>query len=181
MSALQEDPFIYYVGKSGVTSSHWGTQDLHQTLIAEEGDGIDRECPQAVQYETFEEDPHSFFSDAHSHAVEDPPVLPPTGPWHLQPGFHHIHGSGKSPGHHSGYSTCHQYCKCTWGQKGLALSSSIMSIFTKTQTFFCTAVIKSHVLCIGIVTTTSLMFFRTEVGIHRLLKLLCCCTVMPCN
>ena len=94
-------------------SSLRGIEKFHETLVGEEGDGVDGEGPQAVQGKAFEEDPHSLLSEAHSHAVEDPAVLPPAGPRHLEPGFDHIHGRGEGPGHHARHAARHQYCKCT--------------------------------------------------------------------
>ncbi|KAG7226914.1 hypothetical protein INR49_022209 [Caranx melampygus] len=64
----------------GATSSHWWTENLHQALVAEEGDSVDREGPQAVQQEALEEDPHPLLPHAHPHAVEDTAVLPPPAP-----------------------------------------------------------------------------------------------------
>lgn len=88
-------------------------EDLHQALIAEEGDGVDREGPQAVQEEPLKEHSHPLLLQTHTHAVQDPLVHPAPSTGHLQPRFHHIHGCGKGPRHHACHPTRHHYCKCT--------------------------------------------------------------------
>lgn len=92
-------------------------EKLHQALVAEEGDGVDRERPQAVQQQPLEEDPHPLLSDAQLHAVQDPAVLPAARPRHLQPGFHHVHGCGETPGDHARHATGHQDRKRACGRQ----------------------------------------------------------------
>lgn len=98
--------------------SSWQWKKLHQSLVAEEHDGVDREGPQTVQQEAFEKHPQSFLSETHSHAVEDPVELSASSSRHLEPGFHYIHGCGRGPGHHTCNATCSHYCKRTWEQRG---------------------------------------------------------------
>lgn len=85
-----------------------GEKKLHQALVAKEGDGVDGEGPHAVQQQPLEEDPDPLLSDAQPHAVQDPTVLPPAGPRHLQPGLNHVHWSGKAPGDHARHAAGHQ-------------------------------------------------------------------------
>lgn len=92
------------------TYTQCSEEDFEDALVAQESDGIDWESPEAIEGETLQENLKTLLPGTCEDTVQDPTILHPFHPVHLQTGLHHVHGGGQGPGNCSSTSSSNEYC-----------------------------------------------------------------------